>query len=185
MYASRILQQRTGILYKKRGLASFTNTPPPSSPFEVFDRKAKQIQKDRAASRDNGERSRIVDYLRDEVADRMFERFMDIRRKLHNVVDLGAGSGHFSKLLETENAKQVMMLDLSQKSLDRDSNEEFEGHFIVVARLQIDEEELHKVLPPDSQDAIVSCLSLHWVNDLPGTCRNDSNLTEVHSDMTT
>ena len=25
-----------------------------------------------------------------------------------------------------------------------------------------------QVIPPNSQEAIVSCLSLHWVNDLPG-----------------
>lgn len=41
--------------------------------------------------------------------------------------------------------------------------------FIVeVERIHADEENLLQVVPPDSQDAIVSCLSLHWVNDLPG-----------------
>ena len=35
-------------------------------------------------------------------------------------------------------------------------------------RIHCDEEQLLKVLDPNSQDAIVSCLSLHWVNDLPG-----------------
>lgn len=77
MNAFRVLQQRLYLhpFLHRRGLASFTSTPP-LSPFEVFDRKTKQIQKDRAASRDGGERSRIVDYLRTEVADRMFERFM-------------------------------------------------------------------------------------------------------------
>lgn len=44
-------------------------------PFRVFDRRMKQMQKDRAASADNGHRSRTVDYLRDEVADRVIERF--------------------------------------------------------------------------------------------------------------
>lgn len=39
---------------------------------------------------------------------------------------------------------------------------------VEVERRQSDEEELFKVLEPDSQEAIVSCLSLHWVNDLPG-----------------
>lgn len=45
-------------------------------PFQVFDRNAKRIQKDRAAARDGGERSRTVDYVRDEVADRLVERFL-------------------------------------------------------------------------------------------------------------
>lgn len=45
-------------------------------PFQVFDRNVKRLQKDRAASRDDGARSRTVDYVRDEVADRMMERLM-------------------------------------------------------------------------------------------------------------
>jgi len=46
------------------------------SPFQVFDRQAKRLQKDRAAARDGGNRSRTVDYVRDEVANRMIERFI-------------------------------------------------------------------------------------------------------------
>jgi NADH dehydrogenase [ubiquinone] 1 alpha subcomplex assembly factor 5 len=51
--------------------------PPPqaTTPYEVFDRQAKRRQRDRAATRDGGEKSRVTDYLRTEVADRMFERF--------------------------------------------------------------------------------------------------------------
>ena len=46
------------------------------SPHQVFDRQAKRLQKDRAAARDGGNRSRTVDYVRDDVANRMIERFM-------------------------------------------------------------------------------------------------------------
>jgi NADH dehydrogenase [ubiquinone] 1 alpha subcomplex assembly factor 5 len=46
------------------------------SPLKVFDREAKRLQKDRAAARDGGTRSRTVDYVRDEVANRMIERFI-------------------------------------------------------------------------------------------------------------
>ena len=63
-----------------RKLASISSTPPPNpnsvGPFQVFDREAKRIQKDRAASRDNGERSRTVDYVRESVADSMMERLL-------------------------------------------------------------------------------------------------------------
>lgn len=44
--------------------------------YNVFDRNAKRMQKDRAAKRDSGERSRRVDYLFEEVADRLTERLM-------------------------------------------------------------------------------------------------------------
>ena len=46
------------------------------SPYQVFDRPAKRRQRDRAAILDAGSRSRTVDYVRDEVADRMMERLM-------------------------------------------------------------------------------------------------------------
>jgi NADH dehydrogenase [ubiquinone] 1 alpha subcomplex assembly factor 5 len=62
-----------------RAFASATSSPiNPNSvgPFEVFDRNVKRIQKNRAAARDGGQTSRTVDYVREEVADRMSERFM-------------------------------------------------------------------------------------------------------------
>jgi NADH dehydrogenase [ubiquinone] 1 alpha subcomplex assembly factor 5 len=46
------------------------------SPLKVFDRETKRLQKDRAAARDGGTRSRTVDYVRDEVANRLIERFI-------------------------------------------------------------------------------------------------------------
>lgn len=56
-----------------RSLASIAaNTP--SSPFQVFDRSAKILQKNRSAADVN--QSRTVDYVRDEVADRLIERLM-------------------------------------------------------------------------------------------------------------
>jgi NADH dehydrogenase [ubiquinone] 1 alpha subcomplex assembly factor 5 len=43
-----------------------------------------------------------------------------------------------------------------------------------VERIVADEEQLLKTIEPNSQEAIVSCMSLHWINDLPG----ESNITE-------
>lgn len=135
------------------------------SPFRLFDRNTKRMQKDRAALRDSGERSRTVDYVRDEVADRMIERVMDIKRHFPHILDLGAGSGHFTKLLDAEITDRVTMLDMSVHSLNRDPDSEFP---LPPARLNIDEEALLNTIPRNSQDAVVSCLGLHWVNDLPG-----------------
>ena len=45
-------------------------------PFQVFDRNVEVLQKDRGAIIDNGKKSRTVDYVRNEVAERMIERFM-------------------------------------------------------------------------------------------------------------
>ena len=55
-----------------------TSPPNPSTPgpFQIFDRVAKSLQKDRAAERKAGEASRTVDYVRNEIADRMMERLL-------------------------------------------------------------------------------------------------------------
>ncbi|KAJ7228220.1 S-adenosyl-L-methionine-dependent methyltransferase, partial [Mycena pura] len=143
--------------------ASPSANPHTLGPFQVFDRNVKRIQKDRAALQ---EASRTVDYVRDEVADRMMERFMDIKRTFGTILDLGSGSGHFTKLLEPVKAQKSVMIDLSEMSLRRDPDSEFE---VQVERIHGDEENLLEIVEPNSQEAIVSCLSLHWVNDLPGT----------------
>lgn len=71
-------QRRFSSTVRARTYASVSaSSPNPNTvgPFQVFDRSAKRTQKDRAAARDGGARSRTVDYVRDEIADRMIERF--------------------------------------------------------------------------------------------------------------
>lgn len=46
----------------------------PASPFVVFDRRAKLLQRDRAAA--DPERSRLTDYVKDEVAANMVDRLL-------------------------------------------------------------------------------------------------------------
>jgi len=106
-----------------------------------------------------------VDYVRDEIADMLIERLLDINRKFKSILDLGSGAGHFSKLLETSVTGKVVMLDSSAKTLRRDMDSDFD---VEVERVHADEENLLDVIPRNSQEAIVSCLNLHWVNDLPG-----------------
>ncbi|OSX59519.1 hypothetical protein POSPLADRAFT_1184289 [Postia placenta MAD-698-R-SB12] len=145
--------------------ASSPINPHTVGPYRIFDRHAKRRQKDRSALREAGVRSRTVDYVRDEVADRMIERLLDIKRKFSSILDVGSGPGHFSKLLESQTTDKVVMLDSSEHLLCRDPDSDFE---VEVERIHADEESLLNVIPPNSQEAIVSCLSLHWINDLPG-----------------
>ncbi|EPT00792.1 hypothetical protein FOMPIDRAFT_1162498 [Fomitopsis schrenkii] len=146
-------------------LSSSPLKPGAVGPYQVFDRYAKRLQKDRSVKQDGGTRSRTVDYVREEVADRMIERLLDIKRKFNTILDLGSGPGHFSKLLEPETTKKVVMLDSSRELLHRDPDTEFE---VEVERIHADEENILGVVERNSQEAIVSCLSLQWVNDLPG-----------------
>lgn len=58
-----------------RPLASVADTVAPA-PYQIFDRYAKVLQKDRSATPDRVENSRTVDYVRDEIADRLAERML-------------------------------------------------------------------------------------------------------------
>lgn len=69
----------------------------------------------------------------------------DVKRKFSSVLDIGSGSGHFSKLLEQDQRSKITMLDMSgtqaplsparehcpdvllEKMLHRDPDSEFEG----------------------------------------------------------
>lgn len=79
----------------------------------IFDREMKRRQRDWAAS-SNVTESRITDYLRAEVADRVVDRLLDIKREhWPRVLDLGAGSGQLARLLSPDAVDEVIMLDSS------------------------------------------------------------------------
>ncbi|KAG0163244.1 hypothetical protein DFQ28_000226 [Apophysomyces sp. BC1034] len=143
-------------------------TIPPNSPtgsggasFQVFNRDVKRRQKERAAL--NVEQSRIVDYLKDEVAARVADRLLDIKREFNTVVDLGSGCGHIVKHVDQNMMKKLVMCDMSEAALRRDIDHTYE---VEVERKVVDEE--HLPFEQDSLEAVVSSLSMHWVNDLPG-----------------
>lgn len=125
---------------------------PTLNPAQVFDRTALRRNRDRAAPgfKDH-------DFLVREVADRLHDKYLDIKRDFHHVLDLGCHSGEMASLLKD---KFVIQQDLSPHFL---ANFPRSGEAI---RVQADEE----FLPyrSGSLDLVISNLSLHWVNDLPG-----------------
>ncbi|KAK9722688.1 hypothetical protein K7432_002499 [Basidiobolus ranarum] len=127
----------------------------------VFDRKVKRIQRDRAAL--NVSQSREVDYLKDEIASRVVDRLLDIKKRFHTIVDIGSGCGHVVKHLDEDIASKVIQCELSENMLHRDADITYD---VEVERRVIDEEMLP--FEENSLEAVVSSLSLHWVNDLPG-----------------
>ncbi|KAG0233446.1 hypothetical protein BGX31_004829 [Mortierella sp. GBA43] len=93
--------------------------------FQVFNRETKRHQKERAAS--NIEQSRQVDYVKDEVAFRVVDRLLDIKREFNEVVELGSGCGHIAKHVDTDMMKKLIMCDMSETMLNRDKDIEYEG----------------------------------------------------------
>ncbi|KAJ3109956.1 NADH dehydrogenase [ubiquinone] 1 alpha subcomplex assembly factor 5 [Phlyctochytrium bullatum] len=143
-----------------RGLASSTGT----GVQVVFDRSIKVQQRNRAAMLPD---SRVVDYLRDEAAARLVDRFVqkDIKRRFPRVLDLGAGAGHIYKAVDKDMMDHVVQLDSADKMLYRDADFKNESG-VTTERIVGDEE----FLPFDENtfDCVVSSMSMHWINDLPG-----------------
>ncbi|KAF9098607.1 hypothetical protein BGX27_000761 [Mortierella sp. AM989] len=132
------------------------------STFQVFDREAKRMQKERASS--NIEVSRQVDYVKDEVAFRVVDRLLDIKREFNEVVELGSGCGHIAKHIDSDMMKKLIMCDSSEMMLNRDKDIKYE---VPIERRIVDEENLP--FPENSLECVISSLSMHWINDLPGT----------------
>ncbi|KAF9360752.1 hypothetical protein BGX26_007878 [Mortierella sp. AD094] len=112
--------------------ASSAGTKTVPATFQVFDREGKRLQRERAAS--NIQLSRQVDYVKDEVAFRVVDRLLDIKREFNEVVELGSGCGHIAKHVDSDMMKKLIMCDMSEMMLNRDKDIEYEGAMIQIQR---------------------------------------------------
>ena len=122
----------------------------------VFDRAAVRRHRDRAAPD-----LPAHGFLLDEVAERLLDRLDDVRRDFPAVLDLGAHRGGLGRRLAggRKGAGTVILCDLSEGMMRAAGP----GSGLRVAA---DEEFLP--FAEGCFDLVVSNLSLHWVNDLPG-----------------
>ncbi|KAL1876899.1 hypothetical protein VTK73DRAFT_8976 [Phialemonium thermophilum] len=151
-----------------------------SAIFNVFNSKTKWLQKERAAG--NVEASRQADYLKDEVANRLCERLLDIKRHFPRVLDVGANSCNIARALTRQNPdpdpakpispplanriSKLIAADSSPTMLYRDSDLPFNREIDLSREVLADPESLP--FEAGSFDLVMSSLSLHWINDLPG-----------------
>jgi SAM-dependent methyltransferase len=116
----------------------------------LFDRRAWRVHRDRAAAS-------AVDFLHDEIGERLLDRLDLVDRKFPDVLDLGARSGVLGReLARRPGTQRVVTAEPAIESLVRASGE----------RVAADPE-----LTPfreSSFDLVVSDLILHWSSDLPG-----------------
>lgn len=128
--------------------------------FNIFDRRAVRAHRDRAALKlaDGVE----AEFLHREIGERLVERLDEVKRRFATVLDLGCRDGHLARTLARRpGVERVIQADVSPcfARLAKRSNRFF-------ATVVADDEALP--FAPRSFDLIVSNLSLHWVNDLPG-----------------
>jgi len=122
------------------------------SDLTVFDRAQVRRQRDRAAVR-----LADHDFLFQEVAERVSDRLLDMSRTFPTALDLGCHNGELSALLQSRGGIETLVrCDLSPEMAKRAGG----------LALAADEEFLP--FAPESFDLIISNLSMHWVNDLPG-----------------
>ncbi len=119
----------------------------------VFDRRAVRRHRDRAAAGFAGH-----DFLLEEVSARLVERLDDVRRAFPRALDLGAHVGTLrDRIAKRPGVELVVASDLSPAMARK----------LGGAAVAADEEALP--FADGAFDLVVSGLSLHWVNDLPGT----------------
>jgi len=123
-----------------------------SDPLRIFDRWRVRLHRERAAPG-----MAAHDFLLREIAARLDDRLRDVKRQFDSALDLGCHTGQTSAAVEAlQNAASVVRSDLSPAMARR------AGGCAVVA----DEEFLP--FAENAFDLIVSNLTLHWTNDLPG-----------------
>ena len=123
-----------------------------------FDRKSVRAHRDRAA-----ENIGDHDFLLGEVAARLSERLDDIKRDFACVLDLGCHGGALGeRLAGRDGIETIVQCDLSP-AMARQAADKNRGFALSLAA---DEEFLP--FADGSFDSVLSNLSLHWVNDLPG-----------------
>lgn len=114
----------------------------------------------------NGD-AHIYDYLRDHVAKDICDRIEDFKSDIGKrlIFNLGSCSGLVTKNLNPEHVQALIQGDISHQSIRRSKklNAMLPLNF-PIQYLLCDEEKLP--LKSNSVDLVVSCLNLHWVNDL-------------------
>src|SRR5262245_2379308 len=123
--------------------------------MNVFDRRLVRRHRERAAPH-----LEAHDFLVREAAERLADRLDDVTRRFPQALDLGCHGGEVAAALRGRGGIETLIqCDLSAAMARRAAAT---GRATLVA----DEE----LLPfaPESFDLVISNLSLHWVNDLPG-----------------
>jgi len=124
-----------------------------TDPLLVFDRTTLRRRRERAARR-WGDQA----FLKREIASRLVERLDDVRRTFPRALDLGCHGDEIAAALGTsETVGHLVRADIGL-GFARAA----QGPTVVA-----DEEALP--FAPRSYDLVLSAMSLHWVNDLPGT----------------
>ncbi|WJX30391.1 hypothetical protein P8452_18937 [Trifolium repens] len=152
-------------LFRKSSSSSSSPFSTTTSKVNIFDRELKRNQRDRAAwlMPQN-------DPLLNTVADNLLDRLQDVKKTFPSALCLGGSLQAITRSLPARAGaiEKLIVMDASYDMVQRcqndyhaSSNNNIETMFVVG-----DEEFLP--IKENSVDLVISCLGLHWTNDLPG-----------------
>jgi len=118
--------------------------------IRIFDRRLVRLRRERAAATQH----RVAPIL-EEAAARLLDRLDDTTRRFARALEIG-GRGIVAPALAARGIPLVVSADLATK----------QAHQAGGLPIALDEEWLP--FAEGSFDLVIACLSLHWVNDLPG-----------------
>ncbi|KAI3422242.1 hypothetical protein GPALN_012772 [Globodera pallida] len=161
-----ILSNRCTVLnqVRKSLFKSFLSGHTLSPDTKVFDRETKRRQRNWAAVQDEFDQCKFV---RDEFGYRIADKVFDIIRPNPVVIELGCAVGHIGPHLIGENVGCYVQCDMSETMVGM-SGKASEREFPTLSMVA-DEESVP--FRPQCCDLILSGLSAHWINDLPGWFR--------------
>ena len=124
----------------------------PGSPLPIFDPRRVRAHRERAAPR-----LAEYDFLFRDVAERLADRLLDIRRSFPLALDFGCHGGEFARIVNGRGGIKTLYQCDPAPAMARAA-----GGLALAAEAD--------ALPfrEGVFDLVVSVLSLHWVNDLPG-----------------
>lgn len=132
--------------------------------MKIFDRDLKRKHRDRAAWL-MGEKDVFVD----SVAENLLDRLEDCKRTFPTALCLGGSSEAVRRLLRGRGGiERLIMMDMSFDMVKhlRDSDRNIPDDKLETSFVVGDEEFLP--VKESSLELVISCLGLHWTNDLPG-----------------
>ncbi len=124
----------------------------PSTPPLLFDRRRLRVRRDQAALSYHQ-----YDFLKRRVSNDILERLDDVPRAFPKALDLGSHDGHLAKALSKRTGTDwTVACDLSERFA------------AACPRPSLVGDESALPFAEGSFDLVVSALSLHWIDDLPG-----------------
>lgn len=170
------------------------------APHEIFNRALKNVQRTKAIQSAHFDKAQ---YLKEESAKKIISTLSFVNRNFDRVLDIGSSYGHLESLLVEKRHPDVNTSitgeespeEVFAKELDKvrqklkhitmvDSNKEAlefveypKDGDIEITKICCDEETLsHPLLKPNLFNCILSNLSMHWINNLPGFLENTFSL---------